>query len=133
MWDAGVDMDTVLRTEEPGWQARIEGQASLADAQGLPQAGTEYTIGLLRDGDHQIIRVHALLADDLTPAARADRHYQGRAVLRQIFARLEMGWIPPPGDVPLVLTIENPDPAYRHPGSTPRRSFIDRMTGRPRP
>lgn len=125
-------METVLRTEEPGWQARIEGQAAMADAVGVPQPGTEYTIGLLRGGDHQTIRVYALLADDLTPAARADQQYQGRAVLRQVFARLEMGWVPTPGDVPLVLTIENPDPAYRHPQSTPRRSFIDRMTGRPR-
>ncbi len=115
------------------WQARLEGamQAHFKQADGPSRPGTDYKIGLKRGDQTCQIFVRAFLADDLTPAARADTTYQGQTVIGYVFDRLAPGWEPTGEMFPFpALTILNPSPG--HPAAPPqqKRGLMARLFGR---
>ena len=116
------------------WQARLEGamQAHFKQADGPSRPGTDYKVGLKRGDQTCQIFVRAFLADDLTPAARADTNYQGQTVIGYVFDRLAPGWEPTGEMFPFpALTILNPSPD--HPAAPPlqqKRGLMARLFGR---
>jgi hypothetical protein len=93
-------------------------EASFFQEDGSSRPGTEYMVSLKCGEAEFHTTVRAYLADDLTPAARADRHYQGQTVIGYVFDRLAAGWVPKGEPLP-GLTILNPDPGYVHKGAKP--------------
>jgi hypothetical protein len=114
------------------WQARIEGamQAHFKQPDGPSRPGTDYKVGLKRGEQVCGIFVRAYLADDLTPAARADTHYQQQTVIGYVFDRLTPDWAPTGEMFPFpALTILNPDPGHAHPAA-PRKGFLAKLFGK---
>ena len=115
-----------------GWQARIDDtlQAAFKQPDGSSRQGTDYKLSLKQGDAVQQIIVRAYLAADLTPAARADAHYQGQTVIGYVFDRLNQGWLPNGEAYPLpALTILNPAPDYVPPAPPPKRGFLARLFG----
>lgn len=114
------------------WQARIEGamQAHFKQPDGPSRPGTDYKVGLKRGDQVCQIFVRAYLADDLTPAARADAHYQGQTVIGYVFDRVGPDWEPSGEMFPLPeLTILNPNPGYVH-AKPPKKGLLGRLFGK---
>ena len=123
------------------WQARIEGAlaAHFKQPNGPSRPGTDYKVGLKRGDTVCQIFVRAYLSDDLTPAARADTHYQQQTVIGYVFDRLPADWEPTGEMSPLpALTILNPNPGYVHsaapvrefPAAAPKRGFLAKLFGK---
>ena len=91
------------------WLMRIEGglSAHFFQPDGTSRPGTDWTVGLRKDGQTCRVTVRAYLGEDMTARARADTEYQGRTVLGYISDLLAQGWTPGRGDE-LVVTIQNP-------------------------
>jgi len=116
-----------------GWQAKIDGtlQAHFKQPDGSSRPGADYKLSLKHGEAIQQIIVRAYLAADLTPAARADAHYQGQTVIGYVFDRLNQGWVPNGEPYPLpALTILNPSPDYVPPAPPPKQGLLSRLFGK---
>lgn len=124
-------MNAATHDHLPQWQVALNSglQAHFFQPDGTSKPGTDYAVRLQRGTEQYSTIVRCYLADDLTPAARADTHYQGQTVIGYVFDRLAAGWTPDQEALP-DLTVLNPDPGYVHRRTPARRSLIDRLLGR---
>ena len=96
-------------TNENLWQIGIEGSfsAHFFQTDGTSQPGTDWRVGLKRDGQTQYVLVRSYLSGDITKRARKDTAYQMNTVLGYVADLLEHGWTPEKGGE-LEITICNP-------------------------
>jgi len=82
-------------SDEP-WLMRIEsGLAAHFNQPGGPSVpGVMWSVDLKRGDEVRHATVKALMADDATPATRADEAYQARTTMQYLHELIEQGWDP---------------------------------------
>ena len=78
------------------WLMRIEGglNAHFKEPNGPSRPGVDWAVGLKRGDEVHTVMVRALLADDATPATRANQDYQARTAMQYLNDQLHSGWHP---------------------------------------
>jgi len=78
------------------WLMRIEGglNAHFKEANGPSRPGVDWAVGLKRGDEVHTVMVRALLADNATPATRANQDYQARTAMQYLNDQLNSGWHP---------------------------------------
>lgn len=78
------------------WLMRIERglSAHFKESDGSSRPGVEWAVGLKRGDELHTVTVKALLADDATPATRANQEYQAQTAMQYLNDQLHSGWDP---------------------------------------
>ena len=82
-------------SNEP-WLMRIETglAAHFKQSDGPSRPGVVWSVGLKRGDEAYTATVRALLAEDATPATRANQQYQAQTAMQYLNDQLNQGWHP---------------------------------------
>lgn len=103
------------------WLMRIERglSAHFKEPDGSSRPGVEWAVGIKRGEELHTIMVRALLADDATPATRANQEYQAQTAMQYLNDQLHSGW-DPTQPKEHVIYISNPRGASAAAGEAPK-------------